>query len=57
MADGAERPSPPRRPEFERALPPLGSVGDVARPLSAFERLTNLAGARRIFLVLVLAAL
>ncbi len=57
MADGATKPLPPRRPEFERRLPPLGNVGDVARPLSAFERLTNLASARRIFLLLVLAAI
>ncbi len=57
MADGTAKPLPPRRPEFERSLPPLGNVGDVARPLSAFERLTNLAGARRIFLLLILAAI
>ena len=57
MADGAAKPLPPKRPEFERALPPLGVVGDVARPLSAFERLINLTGVRRILIVLVLAAL
>jgi NitT/TauT family transport system permease protein len=57
MADGAAKPLPPSRPEFERTLPPLGTVGDVARPLSAFERLTNLASARRLFLLLILAAL
>lgn len=57
MADGTTKPLPPRRPEFERALPPLGNVGDVARPLSAFEKLTNLASARRIFLLLILAAI
>lgn len=57
MADGAAKPLPPSRPEFERTLPPLGAVGDVARPLSAFEKLTNLASARRIFLLLILAAI
>ena len=57
MADGTAKPSPPSRPEFERELPPLGTVGDVARPLSAFERLVNLASVRRLFLLLVLAGL
>ncbi|MSP49366.1 MAG: ABC transporter permease [Alphaproteobacteria bacterium] len=56
MAEGTAKPLPPKRSEFERALPPLGAVGDVARPLSAFERLTSLASARRIFLLLLLAA-
>lgn len=57
MADGLAKPLPPKRPEFERTLPPLGTVGDVARPLSAFERLINLASVRRLFLLLVLAGL
>jgi NitT/TauT family transport system permease protein len=57
MADGTAKALPPRRPEFERTLPPLAAIGDVARPLSGFERLINLAGVRRILIVLVLAAL
>jgi NitT/TauT family transport system permease protein len=56
MADGTAKPLPPKRPEFERTLPPLGAVGDVARPLSGFERLINLTSTRRILILLVLAA-
>ncbi|MBM3531753.1 MAG: ABC transporter permease [Alphaproteobacteria bacterium] len=56
MADDTAKPAPPKRPEFERTLPPLGAVGDVARPLSGFERLINLTSTRRILIVLVLAA-
>jgi len=57
MADGAAKALPPKRPEFERALPPLAAIGDVARPLSGFERLINLTGVRRILIVLALAAI
>jgi len=57
MADGPAKPRPPRRPEFERDLPALGTVADAARPLSAFERLANLASVRRLLILLALAAL
>lgn len=57
MADDSAKPVPPRRPEFERVLPPLAAVGDAARPLSAFERLINFAGVRRILIIAVLAML
>jgi NitT/TauT family transport system permease protein len=56
MADGAPKPVPPKRPEFERALPPLGTVADAARPLNAFERLIELTSVRRIVILLLLAA-
>ena len=57
MADGMAKPAPPKRPEFERVLPPMAAIGDVARPLSVFERLINLTSVRRILIVLALAAL
>ena len=57
MADGSAKPTPPKRPEFERVLPPMAAIGDVARPLSPFERLINQTGVRRILIVLALAAL
>lgn len=56
MADGSAKPTPPKRPEFERVLPPMAAIGDVARPLSPFERLINQTGVRRIVIVLALAA-
>ncbi len=57
MADGSPKPTPPKRPEFERVLPPMVAIGDVARPLSPFERLINQASVRRILIVLALAAI
>lgn len=56
MVDGRAKPVPPKRPEFERVLPPMAAIGDVARPLSPFERLINLTSVRRILIVLALAA-
>lgn len=57
MADGVAKPAPPKRPEFERVLPPMAAIGDVARPLSPFEKLINLTSVRRILIVLALAAI
>ncbi len=57
MADGMAKPAPPKRPEFERVLPPMAAIGDVARPLSPFEKLINLTSVRRILIVLALAAI
>ena len=51
------KPAPPKRPEFERVLPPMAAIGDVARPLSPFEKLINLTSVRRILIVLALAAI
>lgn len=52
----APRPVPPR-PEFERAVTDAREIGDVARPLSAWERLGNITALRRLLLLLALAAL
>jgi NitT/TauT family transport system permease protein len=57
MADGSPKPVPPKRPEFERELPVLGTVADAARPLSGFERLVEQTSVRRIAIVLVLVLL
>src|SRR2546423_3290459 len=52
----AERilPFPPLRPEREVALDAMGAVGDVARPLTALERIANNTMARRIVVLVVL---
>jgi NitT/TauT family transport system permease protein len=53
----AEKPSPPKRPEFERAAAAPANFGDAARPLSFWERLWNNGAFRKtvILLVLILA--
>ncbi len=48
---------PPVRPEFERETRDASHVGAIQRPLSAWERLTNVAGVRRVFILVLLAAL
>ena len=53
----APRPVPPRRPEVERAVSDAHEIGDVARPLSLWERLGNVTALRRLLLLIALAAL
>src|SRR5215475_3681900 len=50
------RPLPPLRPEREFAPQTTGPIGDVARPLTWFERLTNMTLVRRLAVIVVLAA-
>ena len=60
MVDLAQRPTiplPPRRPERLVELDEIGAVGDVARPLSWFERLTQRTLARRLAILVVLGIL
>jgi len=45
------------RPELVRATQDASNVGEILRPLSWWERLTNIAALRRIFILVVLAAL
>ena len=54
----AERvlPLPPLRPEREVTLDTMGAVGDVARPLTPFERISNITGVRRLAVLVVLCA-
>ena len=48
---------PPVRPEFERAVLDARNVGEILRPLSLWERITNVTALRRIFILVLLAAL
>jgi len=45
---------PPTRPEFERLTRDASNVGAIERPLSAWERLTNVTAVRRIFILVLL---
>ena len=57
MAETAQRVvrmEPPRRPERMVELDTMHTVGDVARPLSAAERLLQITGVRRLIVVVVL---
>ena len=58
MTDIADRslPLPPIRPERVISLETMGAVGDVARPLTPFERLANNTLFRRLVVLLVLGA-
>ncbi len=47
----------PTRPEFERATLDARNIGEVLRPLSLWERLSNIAAQRRAALLVVIAAL
>ncbi|HUN47007.1 MAG TPA: ABC transporter permease subunit [Stellaceae bacterium] len=48
---------PPVRPEFERAVLDARNVGEILRPLSLWEQITNVTALRRIFILVLLAAL
>lgn len=53
----AGRRRPPVRPEYERAVASTGPIGDVARPLSLWERIGNVTALRRLAVLAVVAAL
>jgi NitT/TauT family transport system permease protein len=46
---------PPIRPEFERDTQDASRAGEVERPLSAWERLTNITLVRRLFILAMIA--
>ena len=48
--------TPPVRDEFERGVDHAGDIGAIERPLSAWERLTNVAALRRAFILVCIAA-
>jgi NitT/TauT family transport system permease protein len=55
MADARLERTPPVRGEFENTSLESGLIGDVARPLSFWERLINIDAVRRIIILVVLA--
>jgi NitT/TauT family transport system permease protein len=48
---------PPVRPEFERAVRDARNIGEIVRPLSHWERVTNITAVRRFFILVLLALL
>ena len=47
--------SPPVRPELERSTQDVSHVGAIERPLSLWERITNVTAVRRVFILVMLA--
>ncbi len=56
MAEGDAKAAPPVRSEFEHREVGAASFGEVERPLSAWERITNVTAVRRAFILVLLAA-
>jgi NitT/TauT family transport system permease protein len=50
-------PTPPVREEFERQPGAAGDVGEIERPLSLWEKITNVTAIRRLFILVVIAAI
>jgi NitT/TauT family transport system permease protein len=48
---------PPVRPEFVRDTLDASNIGEIERPLSTWERISNITWVRRVFILVVLAAL
>jgi len=55
MSDIALKTSPPVRNEFIKDTLDASQVGAIERPLSIWERITNIAAVRRIFILVLLA--
>jgi sulfonate transport system permease protein len=55
MTDASIARTPPVRPEFVRETGDASHVGAIERPLSAWERVTNVTAVRRVFILLMLA--
>lgn len=47
--------TPPVRPELERETHDVSHVGAIERPLSAWEKITNVTAVRRVFILVLLA--
>lgn len=56
MSNAAMTKAPPMRPEFERATQDASQAVAVERPLSAWERITNVTAVRRVFILTLLVA-
>jgi NitT/TauT family transport system permease protein len=57
MAEARAMRVPPIRPEFENTTLDAAQTGEVARPLSLWERVTNIDWVRRVMILIVLAAI
>jgi sulfonate transport system permease protein len=55
MAERLTFAMPPVRPDREIVLESMGAIGDAARPLGWFERISNITMVRRLFVLVVLA--
>src|SRR3546814_8550325 len=55
QAATANQREPPVRPESEKGVLDASNVGEVERPLSAWERLTNITALRSIFILVMIA--
>jgi len=54
MSNTSMTTTPPMRPEFEKHTQDASHVGAIERPLSAWERLTNITAVRRVFILVLL---
>jgi NitT/TauT family transport system permease protein len=57
MAEARLASAPPIRPEFEVKPNEAAHIGDVARPLSAWERIRNIDAVRRVFILVLLGVM
>src|SRR5689334_14068736 len=57
MAEARVMRVPPVRAEFENTTLDAAQVGEVARPLSIWERVTNIDWVRRVVILIVLAVI
>lgn len=57
MPDSPSASLPPVRPEFTKRILDASDIGEVVRPLSAWERLSNITALRRVTVLVALAAL
>ena len=55
MAEARIRRDPRVRPEIESVPEDVSRIGEVARPLSAWERISNITAVRRVFILVVIA--
>jgi NitT/TauT family transport system permease protein len=56
MSAQAEALVPPIRPEFVRDTLDASNIGEIVRPLSLWERISNVTALRRLFILVLLAA-
>lgn len=57
MSNATLTKAPPVRAEFERETGDVSHIGAIERPLSAWERINNVTAVRRVFILVLLAAI